>query len=365
MRSIIRLTVLLVVFAFIKLNASQVLSLSAAIVDHLVFVENEELFGITQEKGGWASIDYETFCNYLKVIEGRTSMCPGGSGVNVIKGLSRLGNKCAVVGKIGPDKMGDYFIEQLSRKGIMLFLEKGVLPTGQAICFITPDGQRTFRAYVGASHSQSDLKLDVSFFQDIDLFHVEGYQLIEPDLVLRSLKAAKALNIKTSIDLANVELIRRFRPFIFEILENYVDIVLCNQDEALELTGLEPKEVCAFLAKYCPVAVVTMGEKGCWTQSGEEQVFAPAFFVAPIDTTGAGDYFASGFLDGYLKGYSLHSSSLQGALIASYVVRTVGTELSQASWDEIHLKLLWRFPAGQDLMSIFRNKDRMLPLSAR
>lgn len=339
MLSIFRLIAVLVMFACVKLDASQILGLSAAIVDHLVFVENEELFDIAQEKGGWASIDHETFCQYLKAIEGRTNTCPGGSGVNVIKGLSQLGNKCAVVGKIGPDEMGDYFTEQLSKKGIMLFLEKGILPTGQAICFITPDGQRTFRAYVGASHSQSDLKLDVSLFQGIDLFHVEGYQLIEPELVLRSLKVAKALNIKTSIDLANAELIRKFRPIILEILEKYVDIVLCNQDEALELTGLEPKEASAFLAKYCPVAVVTMGEKGCWVQRAKEQIFVPAFFVPPIDTTGAGDYFASGFLDGYLKGHSLRFSAIQGALIASYVVRTVGTELSQASWDEIHLKL--------------------------
>jgi sugar/nucleoside kinase (ribokinase family) len=320
-------------------NKYQILSLSAAIIDHLVFVEEDQLPSLANEKGGWAPIDYETLCMYLDIIKEKSYTSPGGSGVNVLKGLSQLGHKCAVVGKVGSDEMGDHFIRELEKKGIASFLERGALPTGQAICFITPDGQRTFRSYLGASHSLTDLELKPSLFENITLFHIEGYQLVDPDLVTRALKLAKKSNIKISIDLASAEIVKRYKGYIYDILGQYVDIVLCNQDEAQELTGLPPKEACSALSSLCSVSVVTMGEKGCWTQSGETQLFTPAFVVDPIDTTGAGDYFASGFLNGVLKGLSLQSSALQGALVASYVVLEVGTEICENSWEEIKIRL--------------------------
>jgi sugar/nucleoside kinase (ribokinase family) len=322
----------------IKANEYEILSLSAAIIDHLVFIDDAALNKIATEKGSWQPIDYETLQTYLNSI-GETRMSPGGSGINVLKGLSHLGHDCAVVGKVGSDDMGNYFIRELQNKGIVSFFERGELPTGQAICFITPDGQRTFRSYLGASHSLSDLKLDPSLFTNIKLFHIEGYQLVDPELVLKALKIAKMQGIKTSIDLANTEIVRRYKTFINEILNEYVDILLCNQDEAKELTGLPPKEACALLAKTCPICVVTMSENGCWTQSGEKQFFTPAFAVKPIDTTGAGDYFASGFLHGILTGVPLPTCALQGALVASHVVTQVGTEIGPESWKAIHLNL--------------------------
>lgn len=318
----------------------EVLSLSAAIIDHIIFIKDEELKEFASEKGSWQPIDHPTLCNYLSRFRGEKRMSPGGSGVNVLKGLAHLGHRTAVVGKVGSDDMGQYVIEELKKKGITPFFKKEAsLPTGQAICFITPDGQRTFRSYLGASHSLSDLDLKPELFETIKLFHIEGYQLVDQKLVRHALKIAKDKNIKISIDLANTEIIRRHKPFILEIIQDYVDIVLCNQDEARELTGLHAKEASLKIADLCSISVVTMGEKGCWTTSGETHFFTPAFAVEPIDSTGAGDYFASGFLHGILTGAPLQTCSLQGSLVAYHCVIEVGTEICKNSWKWIHTRL--------------------------
>lgn len=177
-------------------------------------------------------------------------MVTGGSGANVIKGLAQLGTPCAIVGKVGNNEKGKYYIKKLKNWGITPLFEKGSLPTGQAICLITPNGKRTFRTYLGASHSLSNLELDDEICsKNLRLFHIEGYQLVDRDLVIRALKLAKAKNIKVSIDLANIEIVRRNKEFIRDILEKYVNIVFCNEQEARILTNASAGESCDQLGR--------------------------------------------------------------------------------------------------------------------
>jgi len=311
-----------------------VLSLSSAIVDHCLLISDEDLNDITSEKGGWAPVDYRTFCALLD--ENPDSiMIPGGSGVNVIKGLAHLGEKCAVIGKIGNDKKGEYYQNYMKGLGITSLLKVENLPTGQTICFITPDKQRTFRTYIGASHCLNNLKLDPSLFKDIQLFHIEGYQLIDHDLVIRALIQAKKNNVKVSMDLANIEIVRRNKDFIWDLIETIVDILFCNEMEAEELTGMNASDACAYLSKFCEIAVVTMSEKGSWAQRGEEKIHTPAQTVETMDTTGAGDYFTGGFLQAYLRHATLKKCAWQGALLASYVVQVIGADIPEDDWEEI------------------------------
>jgi len=215
-----------------------VVGLSAAIIDHYFFITDEQLESMTSEKGGWAPIDYPTLSSILEKNKGTAKMIPGGSGVNVIKGLRQLGQECAVIGKIGSDDKGEYYVQKIKDLGIVPLLARGDLPTGQAVCLITPDGKRTFRTYLGASHSLSDLSFDHTIFKKVRLLHIEGYQLVDPDLVIRTLKLAKKEGVMISMDLANVEIVRRNKEFIHNILDKYVNILLCNERESKELTGL-------------------------------------------------------------------------------------------------------------------------------
>jgi len=326
-------------YADVSRKTPEVLGLSAAIVDHFFLISEEQLRTITIEKGTWAPIDHATLTEILARNPNISRMVTGGSGVNVIKGLAHFNHRCAVVGKIGSDDKGEFFLRNIRRAGVESFLQQGKLPTGQAICFITPDAERTFRSYLGASHSLTDIELKNEYFEGVSLFHVEGYQLVDPDLVTRSLKKAKEMGVTISLDLANVEIVRRHKEFIFQILPEYVDIVFCNETEAKELTGLPPKEACSNLASLCEVAVVTMSERGCWTQSGKSLFYSPAFAVNALDSTGAGDLFASGFLHGYLTNEPLQKCAWLGCLTASYVVKMLGAEIPDQIWDEIHKRV--------------------------
>lgn len=323
----------------VRNNPPEVLSLSAAIVDHFFMISEEQLKTITSEKGTWAPIDYQTLCSILERNPNISRMVPGGSGVNVLKGLAHFDHPCSLIGKIGSDEKGEFFLRSLRKLGIETHLEEGKLPTGQAICFITPDAQRTFRSYMGASHSLTDMELSESLFTGVSHFHIEGYQLVDRDLVVRVLKLAKNAGLTISMDLANIEIVRHNKDFLLKILSNYIDIVFCNEQEAKALTGLSPKEACTNLSSLCEVAVVTMSERGCWTQSGKVLFYTPAFAVNAIDTTGAGDLFASGFLHGYLTNEPLQKCSWLGSLVASYVVKMVGAEIPEQIWDEIHFRI--------------------------
>lgn len=317
-----------------------VLGLSAAIIDHYFFITDEQLQSMTSEKGGWAPIDYPTLSSILEKNKGAAKMIPGGSGANVIKGMRQLGQECAVIGKIGSGDKGEYYAQKMKDLGIVPLLEKGPLPTGQAVCLITPDGERTFRTYLGASHSLSDLSFDHKIFKKVRLLHIEGYQLVDPDLVIRTLKLAKKAGVMISMDLANAEIVRRNKEFIHNILDKYVNILFCNEREAKELTGLLASEACDKLATFCDVAVVTMSERGSWARSGDEKVYMEALSVNTIDTTGAGDLYTSGFLHGYLQGESLRKCAWMGALISAQVVKRIGAEIPQAIWEEIRSTIL-------------------------
>lgn len=314
----------------------EVLALSAAIMDYYFFITEEQLKSITNEKGSWAPIDQATLNSILDKGNTVSKMVPGGSGINLVKGLAQLGEKCAVIGKVGDDDKGVYYIKKLEDYGVIPLLSKGTLPTGQAICLITPDGERTFRTYLGASHSLTDLSFDKDPFDpNVRHFHIEGYQLVDQDLVIRMLKLAKKANVTISIDLGSVEIVRRNKKFIRDILRKYIDIVFYNEREAKVLTDLPASESCDKLAKLCDIAVVTMSERGSWVQRGSTKVYMEALSVNAIDTTGAGDLYASGFLHGYLKGYALKDCAWIAALVSSHVVKRIGPEISKSVWEEI------------------------------
>lgn len=323
-------------------NAPQkytVLTLSAAIIDYLFLISEDELRAVTHEKGSWAPIDYPTLTSILDRNPGISKMVPGGSGANIIKGLAQLGEQCAIVGKIGNDDKGEFYVNSMKNLGIGLFLERGNLPTGQAICLITPDANRTFRTYLGASHSLSDLPIHPEMFQEVKLFHIEGYQLVDRELVSKALQIAKNAQVKISMALANTEIVRRNKEFILEILDKYVDIVFCNEKEAKALLGLPALEACGKLASLCEVAVVTMSHKGAWVQRGAEKSFQPPMLVNVIDRTGACDLYASGFLYGYLHGDSLDKCNWLGMLLSSYVVKRIGAEIPDPIWVEIRERI--------------------------
>nr|CAG4715686.1 unnamed protein product [Naegleria fowleri] len=279
----------------------------------------------------------------------RGYICSGGSCCNTIKGLAGLGESCALVGKIGNDPLGVLYRNHLTKRQVFPLMSMSPLTrTGEVICLITPDGQRTMRAFLGSSLEMTADDLVPSDFNGIKLLHVEGYAIYNQPLTIRAIQLAKSVGAMVSFDLGSFELARSFKPLILEYLSNYVDIVFCNSEEARELLGHDdPEAAVEYLASFCRVAIVMMGREGCWVKEGASpgktgkgekyrHHLSPEEVVEhPLDTTGAGDLFAAGFLYGYLQGYSIEQCARLGSLNAREVVMVMGAEVPQEKFKEI------------------------------
>jgi sugar/nucleoside kinase (ribokinase family) len=317
----------------------EILGVGSPILDHIIMVSDEYLSRIPGAKGGMEPVDYDTL---LKIIEesGQTpSNVTGGSAANTIKGLAGLGRKCAFVGKIGNDEAGKKFLKTMESLGIVSFLIPSALPTAQVVCLISPDSERTLRAYLGAGKDWKAEDLNPEIFHGAKLVHIEGYTLLYESLTQTAMEMAKKADAKISFDLSSFEIAQQHKKTIISLVANYVDVLFANEAETQAITQLDSEKGCDVLKDLCDVAVVMMGKEGCRVASGGEKIYQPSLPVKSLDTTGAGDLFASGFLHGYLAQKPLAECARYGTLTASTVVQVVGAEVSQEAWEQIKRQL--------------------------
>jgi sugar/nucleoside kinase (ribokinase family) len=211
----------------------------------------------------------------------------------------------------------------------------GTLPTGYAIGFITPDSERTFATYLGAATEISPEKLSEEMFAGHKIFHIEGYLIIDHPLILNALKLAKEAGVEVSYDMASYNVVEDNREFIRKILTEYVDIVFANEEEARAFSGKDPEQAVEDLGQYCKIAVVKTGASGSLIRMEKENYMVKAIKAKRIDTTGAGDLYAAGFLHGYLRGMLPEQCGRIGSLMGGKVIETIGTKMSKSTWDEI------------------------------
>ncbi len=316
------------------------LGVGAPLVDQILHVAEEMLASMPGIKGGMAPVDFSTFTKHLQEIKVIPKLIPGGSCANVLRGLSRLGHSCAFFGKIGHDSVGDFFLQDLTEFGIKSFCVKSSTPTGQVLAFITPDGERTFQSYLGAALDINAENLDPANFAHVKVVHIEGYSLVYPNLAQRTVKYAKAAGATVSLDLASFEIINARRTEFIDLIKSGVDICFGNEGEIKALTDLAAREGCEYLKEICVTAVATMGKNGCWVGHKNEMIFSPSIPIEnPLDTTGAGDLFISGFLHGYLYGKPLNICAHYGALAGSAVVQVEGARLNESQWQTLRKQM--------------------------
>ncbi|MBS0615886.1 MAG: adenosine kinase [Verrucomicrobia bacterium] len=317
----------------------KVLGIGAAAVDLLIQVD--DAFFAEHHLGGKGGSQLCTSELIDKIIEASGSapkIVPGGSCANTMRALAKLGESAAYFSHIGTDKLGEHYGEHLRQGGVVDRLAKRPdLPTPRILCLITPDGQRTFRAFDPPVH---DIVLNSGHFEKVSLVHAEARQIRNGLSLQKALEYAKQAKAKISMDLSCFEIVREYKEQLLFLLSEYVNIVFCNEDELVELVGLSGFEGCRKLAQICPIAVVTLGAKGCLIGHGEEIYSIPTFPAEVIDTTGAGDLFAAGFLYGYLQDFSLLDCAKVGHLLGSSVVEVIGAELPQQKWEEIRARVM-------------------------
>lgn len=312
-----------------------IIAIGAPVVDHIIRVDEQYLRSLKGGKGGMVLINYHTLNDILAKLHGEATLTAGGSAANTIKGMARLGNRCAFWGKIGHDAAGNRFIDSLQTLGILPLMNYSKTPTAHALCLVTPDGERTMRTYLGASLEMAAQELQDAVFENVKLAHFEGYNLLKTHLTETGMALAKKMGARVSLDLASYEIVTAHRERILELLTKYVDIVIANADEAWALLGLPPQECCLALTDVCEVAVVLFGAGGCWVGNKGKVFHGAPFPVQPIDTTGAGDLFASGFLHAYLQGWPIQECARAGNLTGSAVVQVLGAEIPPVAWEQI------------------------------
>lgn len=205
-------------------------------------------------------------------------------------------------------------------------------PSGIAIALVSPDGERTFATHLGAAIELSPDHLNTKLFEGYSLFYVEGYLVQNEALLHKALELAKTAGLTVALDLSSYNVVEAKKEFLQAILEPFVDVVFANEEEALALTGTPPEEALGYLAQKCRIAVVKTGEKGSLVQSGNAVHQIAAIPSTPLDTTGAGDLYASGFLFGLLNEMPLERCGKIGSLLAGNVIRVVGAKMDEQHW---------------------------------
>jgi sugar/nucleoside kinase (ribokinase family) len=262
-------------------------------------------------------------------------IAPGGSACNTIVGFSRLGGKGSFIGACGSDEMGLFFETKIKEAGVQSLLKRGEHTTGRVLSIITPDAQRTMFTHLGAAGNFHSHYLKAEDFANAGIVYIEGYLLFNEELTRKVIHYAKAAGAKIALDLASFQVVQACRGLMEDIIENSVDIILANEDEAKAFTGLNEEDSLKMFGDIVDISVIKLGARGALLKQGTERVKIDAKEVKAIDTTGAGDLWASGFLYGLVSGYDLHQAGKIGAVVASEVVSVVGAHISDEGWNRI------------------------------
>ena len=315
-----------------------IVGIGSALLDILVQADDRLVQNLALEKGGMTLVNNDFLEATLAQIKVSPQMVPGGSACNTMIGIARLGGHSRFVGKAGQDEVGDDFRKGLQAQQVEPLLFTSPTPTGRVLSIITSDAQRTMLTYLGASAELQVTEVTPACFQDAAIAHIEGYMIFNPDLIRAALQAARQAGARISLDLASFTVVESAGPLLHELVRDYVDILIANEDEARAFTGLTDEQAAlARLAEYAPWAVLKVGARGSYIAHAGQITFTPSHApLEALDTTGAGDLWAAGFLYGMARGLAPESCGRLGAVCGYEVCRVVGARIPEDGWQRIH-----------------------------
>lgn len=320
----------------------KIVGMGNALVDVLVLIEGEEMLeDLHLPKGSMQLIDEKTLQEIReKTIGQKLHRATGGAAANTICALAELEAQTGFIGKVGRDEFGRFFEQTLKKRGVDTSLLKCDCPSGVASAFVSSCGERTFATYLGASATLCADDLARSMFEGYSYLYIEGYLLQDHDLIVRAMRLAKEMGLQVCLDMASYNVVEAERDFFDMLITKYVDIVFANESEARAYTGKNPQEALQEIASKCSIVVIKTGKDGSLIKKGTEEIQVnPLPVKKVIDTTGAGDFYAAGFLYGLTCGYSLEKCAQISTILAGHVIQTVGTALTKKKWNEIKLNI--------------------------
>lgn len=318
----------------------RIIGIGNALMDVLVPVDNYQLIdSLNLAHGGMVMIDEGTFKGISQKTSGtKKNYATGGSASNTIYGLAKLGVPTSFIGKVGDDEVGKIYSDDLIAAGVTPKLIKSTTsPTGCCTAFVTPDSERTMATYLGAAAELKPEDIREELFVGHDILHIEGYLLFNYELVEKAMRAAKKLGMTISLDLAAHNFVKDNQPVILKLLKDYVDICFANEDEAMAISGMKPEEALEMLSENCEYTIVKLGSRGSLVKHKGDKHEIDIFKADNvIDTTGAGDLFASGFIYGFSQGFSPDRCAKIGSLLGANIIQVYGARIDDTVWDKIH-----------------------------
>jgi sugar/nucleoside kinase (ribokinase family) len=315
-----------------------VIGIGNALVDIMISIPGDDwLERFRLPKGSMTHVATAT----VETILSETAALPrvrttGGSAANTIHGLARLGTATSYVGKTGNDELGTFYTSDMTVNGISPRILHGQAATGRAIALVSPDGERSFAVFLGSAIELAAADLQDTFFAGCHICHIEGYLAQNHDLIERAVGTADTAGLQVSFDLASYNVVRENRDFLRSIVKRHVDILFANEEEAAEFSGSkDPETALAIMTEYAPIAIVKVGAKGSLAAQAGKVYKIACVPAKVVDTTGAGDLYASGFLYGLCQDRTLDICGQMGSILAGKVVEVIGAKLSDDQWHEV------------------------------
>ncbi len=321
------------------------------LIDYICSVTEKDLASLSLNKGTMLLIDKEKQKEIVEHTKDRSvKYSCGGSCPNTMVTLASLGVKTILSGSVGDDELGKKYHEKLKESGVVdCLVDKKDAATGSSIILLTDDKERTMNTYLGANRLFTPDDVDESAVDKADIFYFTGYMWDtenQKNAVLKALKLFKEKGKLVAFDVADPFAVGRYRQTFHELISSYCDIVFANSEEARFLMdNYDPYECCRSLGKLCPTAIVKNGKKGSFISYNREISRIESYgSVVPVDTTGAGDTYAAGFLYGYLTGRDIVSSCNIASYLAGEIISRIGAQFDKESLVTIKEYIERNFP---------------------
>ena len=307
-----------------------VTAIGNAIVDVLAKADDALLTEHDLKKGAMSLIDASD-AERLYGIMGPGIEASGGSAANTVAGIAALGGKAAYIGKVADDQLGDVFTHDIRAIGVTYDtppLKEG-LSTARCLIFVTPDAQRTMQTFLGATTQLGPEDLNMDYITSSKVLYLEGYLWDQPrakKAMREAAERAREVGVKVSLTLSDAFCVDRYRDEFLDLAENHVDILFANESEILSLYQTKSfDDALQHVRTHCEIAALTRSEKGSVVVSGDNvHVIDAEKGVKVVDTTGAGDAYAAGFLYAYTHGHDLVTCGKLGGVLAAEVIAHVG-----------------------------------------
>ncbi len=311
-----------------------VIGIGSALVDILTRIDDDNILKeINIPKGSMQLVDEKSSAMIEKSLENyESSMTPGGSAANTIHALAKMGIESGFISYVGNDEIGKFFEDSMNSVGVKPMMFHSDTASGTARTIISADGERTFATNLGASVELNENVITPELFKNWDYCYLEGYLIANKNLFKKVIHTAKECGCKVILDLASYNVVEDNREFLNELLPN-INIIFANEEEAKALTNNSAEESLNHIAENVDIAIVKVGKKGSLIKRGEEIVKIGCNKVDVVDTTGAGDMYAAGFLYGLINDYDLGRCGTIGNHLAESIIQVIGAKMEESRWE--------------------------------